>query len=183
MARPDYAATLERHAGEAETLAGSVAAPSLDARADHGTRGHALVEPAAMYGNRWPALYGGFLFDLAYRACALALPALRPLSLELHLLRAVRRADVSERDGLSLAWRVAFSDGVAAPPATPIDRECSRSSSGTWLSRARTASRCSMRVVRHCITRRHQSHTRRAGYHRARRTSSSPPTTPVGRRA
>ena len=107
MARPDYAANLDRHIGEAETLAGAIIAPVLDARDEHSARGHALIDPAAMHGNRWPALYGGFLFDLAYRACALAVGG-RPVSLELHFLRAVRRADVLERDGLTLEWRVAI---------------------------------------------------------------------------
>ena len=86
--------------------------------------GHARIDPAAMHGNRWPALYGGFLFDLAYRACALA-TSRRLQVLELHFLRAVRRADVSERDGLTLAWRVSRDAGREATvelgdPAAPL---------------------------------------------------------------
>ena len=109
VARPDYAAILDRHAGEGEPLAGSTAVPVVDARDDRGVRGHARVEPAALYGNRWPALYGGFLFDLAHRAAALAVDG-RAVSLELHFLRAVRRTDVSERDGLELDWRIAWGE-------------------------------------------------------------------------
>jgi hypothetical protein len=118
MARPDYAAILARHAGEGETLAGSIGIPVVAARDARGVRGHAHVEPAALYGNRWPALYGGFLFDLAYRAAALTVGG-RAVSLELHFLRAVRRADVPERDGLQLEWRVAAGD-ARGPAETSV---------------------------------------------------------------
>ena len=115
MARADYAGTLDRHAGEGETLAGSLVVPVTEHIGASGARGHGLVESAAMHGNRWPALFGGFLFDLAYKAAACAVSG-RPLSLELHFLRAIRRADVPETGGLKLAWRAS-----RAAPGAAID--------------------------------------------------------------
>jgi hypothetical protein len=109
MARSDYAGILDRHAGKPETLAGHVIAPVVDATLDGGCAGHALVEAAAVHGNRWPALYGGFLFDLADRIGRCAAPGAIPLILDVHFLKAIRRADVPEPDGLQLSWRAAVS--------------------------------------------------------------------------
>jgi len=106
MARSDYAAILDRHAGRAEPLAGRVIVPVVDATLDDGCAGHALLEPAAIHGNRWPALYGGFLFDLADRIGRCVVPGARPLVLDVHFLKAIRRADVPEPGGsLSLGAR------------------------------------------------------------------------------
>ena len=117
MARSDYAAILDRHAGKAEALAGRVIVPRIDATLADGCVGRALVDPQAMYGNRWPALYGGFLFDLADRIGRCVVPAATPVTLDVHFLRAIRRADVSETGGLALAWRATVTpanDGTVA---------------------------------------------------------------------
>jgi acyl-coenzyme A thioesterase PaaI-like protein len=117
MARSDYAAILDRHAGKAETLAGRVIVPVVDTTLDDGCSGHAVVDPAAILGNRWPALYGGFLFDLADRIGRCAVPGAIPLVLEVHFLKAIRRVDMSEPDGLRLSWRATVTpanDGTVA---------------------------------------------------------------------
>jgi hypothetical protein len=117
MARGDYAAILDRHAGKAEALAGRIIVPVIDTMLDDGCAGHAVVEPAAIHANRWPALYGGFLFDLADRIGRRAMPGTIPLALEVHFLKAIRRADVPESGGLRLPWRATVSpasDGTVA---------------------------------------------------------------------
>jgi len=117
MARGDYAAILDRHAGKAETLAGRVIVPVVDARLGDDCTGHAVVESAAIHENRWPALYGGFLFDLADRIGRCAVPGASPLTLEVHFLRAIRRADAPQPEGLRLPWRATVSracDGTIA---------------------------------------------------------------------
>jgi acyl-coenzyme A thioesterase PaaI-like protein len=112
MARSDYAGILDRHCGKGEVLAGGVLRPELTDRQPGGSCGTALVHPAMMHGNRWPALYGGFFFDLARRAGALATQAesdagrvAEPITLEIHFLRAVGRADVPDPGGLAIQWR------------------------------------------------------------------------------
>jgi len=117
MARSDYAAILDRHAGKAEALAGCLMVPVVDARLADGCVGHAVVDPAAMHGNRWPALYGGFLFDLAQRIGRSAVPAATPLALEVHFLKAIRRADVPQTDGLRLPWRATVTPASAGTTA------------------------------------------------------------------
>lgn len=117
MARSDYGAILDRHAGKSEALAGRVLVPVVDEILDDGCAGHAVIDPAAIHGNRWPALYGGFLFDLADRIGRCAAPGALPLTLEVHFLKAIRRADVPEPEGLSLSWRAEVApatDGAVA---------------------------------------------------------------------
>lgn len=117
MARSDYAAILDRHAGKGEALAGRLMSPVVDARFADGCAGHAVVDPAAIHGNRWPALYGGFLFDLAQRIGRSAVPAATPLALELHFLKAIRRSDVPEPHGLRLPWRATVTPASAGATA------------------------------------------------------------------
>ena len=117
MARSDYAAILDRHAGKAETLAGRVIVPVVEATLEHGCAGHAVVGPAAIHGNRWPALYGGFLFDLADRIGRCVVPGARPLALDVHFLKAIRRPDVPEPGGLSLSWRATVTPADAGTVA------------------------------------------------------------------
>ena len=113
MARSDYASILDRYAGKGETLAGRLMDPVLDATRPDGCTGHAVVDPAAIHGNRWPALYGGFLFDLAERVARRAVPGAMPLALDVHFLRAIRRADVPEPQGLRLPWRATMTPARA----------------------------------------------------------------------
>jgi acyl-coenzyme A thioesterase PaaI-like protein len=117
MARSDYATILDRHAGKAEALAGRVMVPEVDATLANGCAGHALVDSQAMHGNRWPALYGGFLFDLADRIGRCVLPGATPVTLDVHFLKAIQRADVSETGGFGLSWRATVTpanDGMVA---------------------------------------------------------------------
>lgn len=121
MARSDFAALLDRHVGEGEALAGGRIVPVLTASSAAGASGIGHVAAAMMHGNRWPALYGGFFFDLAHRAGALAVEAVArtaadPLSLEVHFLRAVRRVDVPEAQGLTVAWRADVAPPSGARP-------------------------------------------------------------------
>jgi len=120
MARSDYAAILDRHAGKAEVLAGCLMSPVVDDRFADGCAGHAVIDPAAIHGNRWPALYGGFLFDLAQRIGRRAVPASTPLALELHFLKAIRRADVPEPDGLRVGWRATVMPASAGTMAVTM---------------------------------------------------------------
>jgi acyl-coenzyme A thioesterase PaaI-like protein len=113
VARADYAAILDRYSGKGETLAGGVMQPRLASVSGAVCTGDAHVAAAMMHGNRWPALYGGYLFDLADRAARLSARSVLddgrgvlPVSLEMHFLRAIRRVDVAESDGLPVAWRV-----------------------------------------------------------------------------
>jgi acyl-coenzyme A thioesterase PaaI-like protein len=117
MARSDYASILDRYAGKAETLAGRLMEPVIDATRPDGCSGHAVVDPAAIHGNRWPALYGGFLFDLAERVARRAVPGAIPLALDVHFLRAIRRADVPEPQGLRLPWSATVTTASAATVA------------------------------------------------------------------
>lgn len=113
MARSDYGAILDRHAGKSEALAGRLMEPVVDAALPDGLTGHGDIDPAAVYGNRWPALYGGFLFDLADRIGRRVAPGAAPLMLDVHFLRAIRRADVSETEGLRLPWRATLTPANA----------------------------------------------------------------------
>jgi acyl-coenzyme A thioesterase PaaI-like protein len=139
MARSDYAAILDRHAGKAEALAGRVMVPVVDATLPDGCCGHAVVDPAAIHGNRWPALYGGFLFDLAERIGRCALPAATPLVLDVHFLKAIRRADVPEPDGLRLPWRATVrpASGGTVAVTTVIGAEGDAFAYGSALFSAR----------------------------------------------
>jgi acyl-coenzyme A thioesterase PaaI-like protein len=140
MARSDYAAILDRHVGKGEVLAGGVPRPELAGVAGSTVTGVARIAAPMMHGNRWPALYGGFLFDLARRAGALAVEAVAdeavedqavatvPWSLEIHFLRAVRRDDVPEPRGRSISWRARVTrsrqaEGEMAAVAIDIGEE------------------------------------------------------------
>lgn len=139
MARSDYAAILDRHAGKAEALAGRLMVPVVDATLPDGCYGHAVVDPAAIHGNRWPALYGGFLFDLAERIGRSAVPAARPLVLDVHFLKAIRRGDVPEREGLRLPWRATVkpASGGTVAVTTVIGAEADPYAYGSALFSAR----------------------------------------------
>lgn len=75
MARADYQAQMERHAGEHDVLPRGLLAPSLP----HGTdwargrcRGIAILSAEVLQGNRWPAVSGALLAELAQRCARLA---------------------------------------------------------------------------------------------------------------
>jgi acyl-coenzyme A thioesterase PaaI-like protein len=135
MARSDYAAILDRHAGKGEALAGRLMVPVVDATLSDGCCGHAVVDPAALHGNRWPALYGGFLFDLAARIGRCALPAATPLVLDVHFLKAIRRGDVPQPGGLRLPWRatVTRASSGAVAVTTVIGAEADPYAYGSGL--------------------------------------------------
>ncbi len=135
MARSDYAAILDRHAGKGEPLAGRLMVPVVDATLPDGCCGHAIVDSASIHGNRWPALYGGFLFDLAERIGRSAVPAATPLVLDVHFLKAIRRGDVPEPGGLRLPWRatVMRASGGAVAVTTVIGAEADPYAYGSGL--------------------------------------------------
>ncbi len=86
MARADYLAQMERHAGRWDVLPNGLVIPSLP----HGTdwcrascRGVALLTDEVLAGNRWPAVSGALLAELTRRCavlCALTIldPQQRP---------------------------------------------------------------------------------------------------------
>jgi acyl-coenzyme A thioesterase PaaI-like protein len=135
MARSDYAAILDRHAGKGEALAGRLMVPVVDATLPDGCCGHAFVDSAAIHGNRWPALYGGFLFDLAERIGRSAVPAATPLVLDVHFLKAIRRGDVPQPGGLRLPWgaTVTRASGGAVAVTTVIGAEADPYAYGSGL--------------------------------------------------
>jgi hypothetical protein len=75
MARADYHAQLVRHAGEFDVLPGGLVVPSLPHGSDWRRgycRGIALLTAEVLHGNRWPAVSGALLAELAQRCARLA---------------------------------------------------------------------------------------------------------------
>lgn len=107
MARADYQELLERHAGTYDILPNGLVIPSLP----HGTdwrpghcNGIALLTPEVLTGNRWPAVSGALLAELARRCAVLgALTALpsghrpRPMEMNVRFRRAIAIADPRRR--------------------------------------------------------------------------------------
>ncbi len=75
MARSDYHDQLLRHVGEWDVLPCGLPRPSLPHGSDwsrSGCRGIALLSDSVVRGNRWPALSGALLAELALRCATLA---------------------------------------------------------------------------------------------------------------
>lgn len=75
MARSDYLEQMLRHVGHADVLPNGLVVPSLP----HGTdwrpgacRGIAVLDDVVLAGNRWPAVSGALLAELARRCAVLA---------------------------------------------------------------------------------------------------------------
>lgn len=125
MARSDYQELMERHTGQWDVLPNGLVVPSLP----HGTEwrpGHcvgiALLTREVLVGNRWPAVSGALLAELARRCAVLGaltiLPAdrrPRPIDIGVRFRRAIPVADPHRQpavaDGNSvLYWRAAAAD-------------------------------------------------------------------------
>jgi len=103
MARSDYQEQLERHAGEYDVLPSGLPVPSLPHGSDWARgrcRGIALLTRDVLEGNRWPAVSGALLAELAQRCARLAAftvidaprrPA--PREIEVRFRRAIPVAD------------------------------------------------------------------------------------------
>lgn len=119
MARADYRAQMERHAGEWDVLPQGLVVPS----SPHGTewsrgscRGIALLSDETLRGNRWPAVSGALLAELARRSATLgALTVLEahvsplPREIQVHFRKAIPVADARRQPhvadgGRALYW-------------------------------------------------------------------------------
>lgn len=128
MARADYHAQLVRHAGEWDVLPHGLVVPSLP----HGTdwrrgfcRGIALLTDEVLEGNRWPALSGALLAELARRCAMLgAYTALdpkqrpRPREISVRFCKAIAVADARLHPkiadgGRTLYWSAAVEESAA----------------------------------------------------------------------
>jgi hypothetical protein len=128
MARADYRAQMERHAGEWDVLPNGLAVPSLPHGSDWrrgNCRGVALLTDEVLQGNRWPAVSGALLAELARRCAVLgALTVLdpsrwpRPRDLSVRFRKAIGVADARRRptvaDGNAvLYWNASLIDFAA----------------------------------------------------------------------
>ncbi len=131
MARADYQAQLERHAGEWDVLPHGLVVPSLPHGSDWHDghcRGVALLSDTVLAGNRWPAVSGALLAELAVRCatlgaltCTAPNRRLRAREIKVDFRKAIPVADPRGRphvgDGNTVLYWTAEVD-----PATPGPR-------------------------------------------------------------
>lgn len=131
MARADYQAQLERHAGEYDVLPRGLVVPSLP----HGTewwrggcRGIALLSPEVLRGNRWPAVSGALLAELAQRCARLAVftviaPDRRPAPrhIEVRFRKAIPVADARHAPQVADGANVLYWTATVASEQPQID--------------------------------------------------------------
>jgi hypothetical protein len=122
MARPDYREQMERHAGEWDVLPQGLVVPS----SPHGNewepgrcRGIALLTDEALQGNRWPAVSGALLAELARRCATLATFTVleprqrpRPREIAVRFRKAIPVADARRRPHVADGARTIYWDAV-----------------------------------------------------------------------
>jgi hypothetical protein len=122
MARADYRAQMERHAGEHDVLPQGLVVPT----SPHGTewragscRGIALLSDEALEGNRWPAVSGAILAELARRCATLgAMTVLeahrrpRPREISVRFRKAIPVADPRRRPHVADGARPLYWNAV-----------------------------------------------------------------------
>lgn len=142
--RADYRAQMERHAGAWDVLPSGLPLPSLPHGSDWRPgrcRGVALLTDEVLVGNRWPAVSGALLAELARRCAVLGaltvLPAgrrPRPRDIAVRFRKAIPVADARRRptvaDGESVLYWTAGAESSsptgAEGPEVAIDVRMTR---------------------------------------------------------
>ncbi len=134
MARADYQAQLERHAGEWDVLPHGLVVPSLPHGSEwRGGRCHGVVllSDVVLAGNRWPAVSGALLADLAVRCatlgaltCTAPNRRLRAREMEARFRKAIPVADPRRRphvrDGNTVLYWTAEVDPASPGPRVDV---------------------------------------------------------------